>query len=170
MRYSLSPSLSPTRRKELAGLLDLNGAAPHPPYTHLIVLPASHAHNDATNDPTVKVVTDRWVDRSIVLGKCQPCVSFGLFSPVVYDRRVYFLNSSEQYYSPDPAMIFSGVVACATDVCRARVFLRVMPHITVILAFCTRLGGPVGRYHRTRRSMAHRSHPRRYPSFCPPTR
>lgn len=73
VHYSLSPSLSPTRRNELASVLDLNGAIPHPPYTHLI-LPASHAHRDATNDPTVKLITDRWVDRSIILGKCQPYV------------------------------------------------------------------------------------------------
>lgn len=86
--YSLSPSLSPTRRNELAAVLDLNGAAPHPPYTHLIAPPASHAHNNATGDPALKLVTDRWVDRSVVMGKRQPCVSLPLFFPVVYDSHV----------------------------------------------------------------------------------
>lgn len=80
--YSLSPSLAPTRRNELAAVLDLNGAAPHPPYTHLIAPAASHAHNDATNDPDVKLVTDRWVDRSVVMGKRQPCVSLFFLSDV----------------------------------------------------------------------------------------
>ncbi|KAG6371485.1 hypothetical protein JVT61DRAFT_9520 [Boletus reticuloceps] len=109
--YSLSPSLSPTRRNELAAVLDLNGAAPHPPYTHAVVPAATHAHNSATSDPTVKLVTDRWVDRSIVMGKRQP----------------------EQYYSPDPAMIFSGVVACATDLSVA--------DLEVLSAGITALGG-----------------------------
>jgi hypothetical protein len=118
--YSLAPSLSPTRRNELAAILDLNGAAPHPPYTHLIAPPASHAHNNATSDPAIKLVTERWVDRSVVMGKRQPCVYLPLF-PVVYD--VPSLGPSEQYYSPDPALIFSGVVACATDVRPLHIFL-----------------------------------------------
>ncbi|KAI9457707.1 hypothetical protein HD554DRAFT_2042292 [Boletus coccyginus] len=109
--YSLSPSLPPTRRNELAAVLDLNGAAPHPPYTHLISPSASHTHINATGDPAVKLVTDRWVDRSIVMGKRQP----------------------EQYYSPDPAMIFSGVVACATDLSVA--------DLEVLSAGITALGG-----------------------------
>lgn len=79
VRYSLSSSLSPTRRNELSAILDLNGAVSHPSYTHLIALPASHAHKNATNDPAVKLVTDRWVDRSVVMGKRQSCVSLLLF-------------------------------------------------------------------------------------------
>ncbi|KAI9463502.1 hypothetical protein HD554DRAFT_1320007 [Boletus coccyginus] len=46
-----------------------------------------------TSDPAVKLVTDRWVDHNIVMGKRQ----------------------HEQYYSLDPAMIFSGVIACPPD-------------------------------------------------------
>lgn len=131
VHYSLSQSLPPTRRKELAAVLDLNGAAPHPPYTHLIALPASHAHNNATNDPTVKLVTDRWVDRSVVMGKIQACVSLFFFFLPWRMTDASHLNPSEQYYSPDPAMIFSGVVACATDVGLPHVFLlvlRLTPH------------------------------------------
>jgi mediator of DNA damage checkpoint protein 1 len=156
VRYSLSPSLSPTRRTELANVLDLNGAAPLPPYTHLITLPASHAVH---NNEATKLVTDRWVDRSVVMGKLQSCVS--LLSPVYSDRH----SHSEQYYSPDPAMIFSSVVACATDV---RLSHLLAHHLTLGPAFCRRLGGPLRRYHRPWWSVAHRSHPRRHPSLCPP--
>ena len=120
VHYSLSSSLPPARRSELTSVLDLNGATPHPPYTHLIALTASHAHSNASKDPAVKLVTDRWVDRSVVLGKCQPCVATILFSLVLHVRPA---RLSEQYYSPDPAMIFTGVVACATDVRRHHVFL-----------------------------------------------
>lgn len=77
--YSLSPSLSPTRRNELSAILDLNGAAPHAPYTHLIAPTASHGLNNATTDPALKLVTDRWVDRSVVMGKRQPYVSLFFF-------------------------------------------------------------------------------------------
>ncbi|KAG9311151.1 hypothetical protein JVU11DRAFT_8217 [Chiua virens] len=111
VHYSLSQSISPARRNELTAILDLNGATSYPPHTHLITLPASHAHSDATNDPNLKLVTDRWVDRSVVMGKRQP----------------------EQYYSPDPAMIFSGVVACATDLVAA--------DLEVLSAGITALGG-----------------------------
>ncbi|KAH0826410.1 hypothetical protein J3R83DRAFT_5383 [Lanmaoa asiatica] len=133
VRYSLSPSLSPTRRTQLATVLDLNGAAPHPPYTHLIALPASHAHNNATNDPTVKLVTDHWVDRSVVMGKRQPYVSLLFFLLRRMTNTVPSLNPSEQYYSPDPAMIFSGVVACATDLS--------ITDLEVLSAGITALGG-----------------------------
>lgn len=57
---------------------------------------------------------EEWVDRSIVLGKRQLYVSsensdgIGRFSN-------YFI-CSVQYYSADPSMIFSGVVACDTGV------------------------------------------------------
>ncbi|EAU89078.2 hypothetical protein CC1G_11918 [Coprinopsis cinerea okayama7 len=43
--------------------------------------------------PKKWAVTPKWVERSVVLGKLQ----------------------SPQFFSPDPAMLFSGVVACATE-------------------------------------------------------
>ncbi|KAI6169597.1 hypothetical protein EDD17DRAFT_18835 [Pisolithus thermaeus] len=98
VHYTLSPSLPLSRRHELASILDLNGATSAGPHTHLIALGGSYSHHDKQSaesaNTTLKVVSDKWVDRSIVMGKIQ----------------------SEQYYSPDPAMIFSGTVACATDV------------------------------------------------------
>ncbi|KIK27824.1 hypothetical protein PISMIDRAFT_7822 [Pisolithus microcarpus 441] len=97
VHYILSPSLPPSRRHELASILDLNGATSVGPHTHLIALGGSYSHHDKqpveSANTNLKVVSDKWVDRSIVMGKIQ----------------------SEQYYSPDPAMIFSGTVACATD-------------------------------------------------------
>lgn len=48
-------------------------------------------------------------------------------------------DPSEQYYSPDPAMIFSGVVACAIDV---HLFFTFLAHLIMFPpAFCGRLGG-----------------------------
>ncbi|KAF9219682.1 hypothetical protein BS17DRAFT_788949 [Gyrodon lividus] len=114
VRYALSPSLPPTRRHELSSILDLNGATNAPPHTHLVALAASHAHNNHDvhkSNPTLKIVSDRWVDRSVIMGKIQP----------------------EQYYSPDPAMIFSGIVACATDLLAS--------DLEVLSAGITALGG-----------------------------
>ncbi|KAF8841436.1 hypothetical protein BDN67DRAFT_980341 [Paxillus ammoniavirescens] len=97
IHYTLSPSVPPTRRHELSSILDLNGATNAPPHTHLVALAGSHSFNDKPSadqpNATLKIVSDRWVDRSVIMGKIQP----------------------EQYYSPEPAMIFSGIVACATD-------------------------------------------------------
>lgn len=67
-------------------------------------------------------------------------------------------------------MIFSGVVACATDVCHTHILFALRVTSLFILAFCTRFGGPLGWDHRTRRSMAHRSHARCHTSLCPPAR
>ncbi|KAI6157358.1 hypothetical protein BKA82DRAFT_1000669 [Pisolithus tinctorius] len=115
VHYILSPSLPPHRRHELVSILDLNGATSVGPYTHLIALGGSYSHHDKQHaesaNTTLKVVSDKWVDRSIVMGKIQ----------------------SEQYYSPDPAMIFSGIVACATDLPTS--------DVEVLSAGVTALGG-----------------------------
>ncbi|KAI6000797.1 BRCT domain-containing protein [Pisolithus albus] len=115
VHYILSPSLPPSRRHELASILDLNGATSAGPHTHLIALGGSYSHHDKqpveSTNANLKVVSDKWVDRSIVMGKIQ----------------------SEQYYSPDPAMIFSGTVACATDLPAS--------DVEVLSAGITALGG-----------------------------
>ncbi|OAX40254.1 hypothetical protein K503DRAFT_714884 [Rhizopogon vinicolor AM-OR11-026] len=92
VHYVLSSSIPAEQRKELSGLLDLNGATSAPPHTHLIVLAGLHTQHEHVE--SLHVVSEVWVQRSIVLGKLQ----------------------LEQYYSPDPTMIFSGIVACATDI------------------------------------------------------
>ncbi|KAH7904938.1 hypothetical protein BJ138DRAFT_847927, partial [Hygrophoropsis aurantiaca] len=112
--YLLSPSLTPARRTDLKSILELNGALP-------ASAKSSRLSHIVTNTPNfdgardikegVKVISDKWVDRSVIMGKLQP----------------------EQYYSPDPAMLFSGVVACATDIPG--------PDLEVLSAGVTALGG-----------------------------
>ncbi|KAG6333418.1 hypothetical protein ID866_5668 [Astraeus odoratus] len=115
VHYLLSPSLPPSRRHELKSILDLNGAAAVGPHTHVITLSGSNSHSDKLEEQSgknvLKVVSDKWVDRSVIMGKMQP----------------------EQYYSPDPAMIFSGIVACATDLPAS--------DVEVLSAGVTALGG-----------------------------
>jgi hypothetical protein len=76
IHYTLSPSVPPTRRHELSSILDLNGATNAPPHTHLVALAGSHSLNDKLSadqpNATLKIVSDRWVDRSVVMGKIQP--------------------------------------------------------------------------------------------------
>lgn len=84
VHYILSSSIPAAQRKELSGLLDLNGATSAPPHTHLIALAGSHTQHEHAG--SLHIVSGMWVQRSIVLGKLQ----------------------LEQYYSPDPTMIFFG--------------------------------------------------------------
>ncbi|KAG2338757.1 hypothetical protein BDR05DRAFT_918059 [Suillus weaverae] len=109
VHYVLSSSIPAEQRKELSGLLDLNGATSAPPHTHLIALAGSHTQHEHAG--SLHVVSGMWVQRSIVLGKLQ----------------------LEQYYSPDSTMIFSGIVACATDLSPS--------DLEVLSAGITSLGG-----------------------------
>jgi hypothetical protein len=109
VHYVLSSSIPAEQRKELSGLLDLNGATSAPPHTHLVALAGSHTQHEHAG--SLHVVSGMWVHRSIVLGKLQ----------------------LEQYYSPDPTMIFSGIVACATDLSPS--------DLEVLSAGITSLGG-----------------------------
>ncbi|KAG1890685.1 BRCT domain-containing protein [Suillus fuscotomentosus] len=89
VHYALSSSIQPGRHKELSALLDLHGATSAPPPTHIIALAGSHIQGEY--EGSLHVVSDMWYE--------------GIDGQYV----------SERYYSPDPIMIFSGVVACATD-------------------------------------------------------
>ncbi|KIJ92959.1 hypothetical protein K443DRAFT_684887 [Laccaria amethystina LaAM-08-1] len=95
VRYFLSSSLPQDRQDDLRQVLGSNGAtaaAKLKDATHIIT--NSHRFEGSGEvEAGVNVVTDQWVDRSLVLGKMQ----------------------QPQFYSPDPAMIFSGVVACAAE-------------------------------------------------------
>ncbi|KNZ74024.1 BRCT-containing protein 1 [Termitomyces sp. J132] len=102
VRYSLSTSLSESRINELSHVLDSNGAScvqsiDDAALTHFITNSNSFEgwQEIATREEEgyLVVVTDKWVDKSLILGKLQ--------------------HSS--FYSADPAMIFSGVVACAAE-------------------------------------------------------
>ncbi|THV02405.1 hypothetical protein K435DRAFT_717243 [Dendrothele bispora CBS 962.96] len=113
VKYHLSESLSSEAVARLAHVLNTNGATRAQSLqdaTHVIT--NSNRFEGWQNIPdTITVVTEKWVDRSMVLGKPQ--------SPVTY--------------SPDPAMIFSGVVGCATDIQDS--------DVEIISAGITALGG-----------------------------
>ncbi|KAI0056886.1 hypothetical protein BV25DRAFT_1813329 [Artomyces pyxidatus] len=95
VKFYCAPSFPPERQAQIAVLLDANGATASPldQATHIITN-ASEYEGYQNAKEGVAVVTDSWVDRSLILGKLQ----------------------QPQYYSPDPAMLFSGVVASSTDI------------------------------------------------------
>jgi hypothetical protein len=69
VHYVISSSIPPEQRKELSDLLDLNGATSAPPHTHLIALAGSHTQHEHVG--SLHVVSEMWVQRSIILGKLQ---------------------------------------------------------------------------------------------------
>ncbi|KLO16256.1 hypothetical protein SCHPADRAFT_901651 [Schizopora paradoxa] len=96
VRYFLPHSLTAERRDELTKILNANGgeeAARLDVATHVIT--NSHVFEGYQNvSENVAVVTDFWVDRSVVLGKVQ----------------------NVRIYSADPVKIFSGVTACTSEI------------------------------------------------------
>ncbi|KDQ49612.1 hypothetical protein JAAARDRAFT_165491 [Jaapia argillacea MUCL 33604] len=112
VRYHLPSCWPPHRATELATILDANGASEVAldEATHVITNSNWFEDWQSVGDD-VHIVTDNWVDRSLILGKLQP----------------------PQFYSADPAMIFSGVVASAADLPPA--------DLEVICAGITALGG-----------------------------
>ncbi|KAI0292334.1 hypothetical protein B0F90DRAFT_1770582 [Multifurca ochricompacta] len=112
INFFCSSTLSEKRKDELTLLLKHNGAQPAPleEATHVITLSLDYEGQDHAKEGCV-AVTDYWVDRSLILGKLQ----------LVH------------HFSPDPAMLFSGVVACATDL--------VPSDVEVLSAGFTALGG-----------------------------
>lgn len=95
IRYHLPSSWPEPRRNDLIKLIEANGGSPATDIldaTHIVT--NTHQFERWKEVPEEKaVVTDEWVERCVTLQKLQPT----------------------QFYSADPAMIFSGVVACATD-------------------------------------------------------
>jgi hypothetical protein len=100
----------------------------------------------------------------MVLGKRQAYV----VSSFIYTQ--YITNatlSRTQHYSADPAMIFSGVVACATDVrppLRCLIFKH--PPVYLLLAPYNRPRNPLCGNHRPRWAMAHRPNEGRDAPLC----
>ncbi|TFK17473.1 hypothetical protein FA15DRAFT_761050 [Coprinopsis marcescibilis] len=100
IHYHLPPSLPPHSRELVKHLLDRNGGqeAELPDVDYIITdTNRFEGWQDLVlSSPSKKLkqkaVTLTWVKHSAILGKMQPA----------------------QFYSPDPAMLFSGVVACAT--------------------------------------------------------
>ena len=99
IRFYISLTLRPELCEQLANVLSDAGAiavkADDPSLTHFVTnsLPNDDALESLPDDTAARLVTPTWVERSLVLGAPQPPDS----------------------YSPDPAHIFSGVTATATD-------------------------------------------------------
>ncbi|KAK0461234.1 uncharacterized protein EV420DRAFT_1531024 [Desarmillaria tabescens] len=99
IKYFLPSSFPEDRAAELRLGLNQNGAVAVDSMKE-----ATHIITDTNRfecwqdvDDTVAVVKDLWVDRSLTMGKLQRTA----------------------YYSPDPAFLFSGVVACSADLSAA---------------------------------------------------
>ncbi|KAI0271257.1 hypothetical protein BC834DRAFT_966777 [Gloeopeniophorella convolvens] len=112
IKFFCTSTLSEDRRTELALLLQHNGAksVSLEDATHIVTLADDFEGRDNVREETA-LVTDYWVDRSLILGRLQ----------------------LSQHFSPDPCMLFSGVVACATDLTPS--------DIEVLSAGITALGG-----------------------------
>ncbi|KAI0328357.1 hypothetical protein GY45DRAFT_1326498 [Cubamyces sp. BRFM 1775] len=102
--YYVSETLPQGQRDQLKEVLDARGATPvatvtDPKLTHFIT--SSIALEDFVEalpeDSPAHVVTPRWAERSAILASLQ----------------------DPEYYSPDPAYLFSGVTAAATDLSQA---------------------------------------------------
>ncbi|THH15096.1 hypothetical protein EW146_g5335 [Bondarzewia mesenterica] len=110
--YYISPSGTPEHRLANSRLLEVNGAPPAPlTEATYIITDVFDFEGWSSIRKDAKVVTEYWLERTILLGKVQPA----------------------QYYSPDPAMLFSGVVACASDLSTS--------DLEVLSAGITALGG-----------------------------
>ncbi|OSD06683.1 hypothetical protein PYCCODRAFT_1382487 [Trametes coccinea BRFM310] len=102
--YYISETLPPKQREQLKEVLDTRGAQPvsstsDPSLTHFITssIPIEDFVEGVPEDTDVHIVTPRWVERSAILASLQDA----------------------EYYSADPAHLFSGVTAAATDLSRA---------------------------------------------------
>ena len=99
VRYYVSLALPAEQREQLASVLDAAGATAvkvdDPSLTHFIThsLPNDDVLEPLPEDTAAHLVTSTWVERSRSLNAPQP----------------------PEYYSPDPAQLFSGVTATATD-------------------------------------------------------
>ncbi|KAI0344360.1 hypothetical protein BDW22DRAFT_1355739 [Trametopsis cervina] len=97
--YFLSRTLPPEQRVQLSQVLDLNGGqavdSTDRKLTHYVTtsLPGSDSLESLAEHSQAQLVTPLWVERTLVLGVAQEAA----------------------HYSPDPSMLFSGVVATSCD-------------------------------------------------------
>lgn len=112
IKFFCSSTLSENRRLDLTSSLERNGAesVPLEEATHIITHSLDYEGQDRAKGGSV-TITDYWAERSLILGRLQLV----------------------QHFSPDPSMLFSGVVACATDL--------VPSDVEVLSAGITALGG-----------------------------
>ncbi|OCH87294.1 hypothetical protein OBBRIDRAFT_837516 [Obba rivulosa] len=117
VHYFLSATFSADERDTLTELLDEEGAIAtpldYPALTHFVcnTSPSDDTLEALPSDSPAHIVTPQWIKRSRVLGSQQP----------------------PEYYSPDPAMLFSGITATATDLSSA--------DMELLSAAITALGG-----------------------------
>ncbi len=115
--YYLSETLTLDKRNELTEVLDTHGGTPvsitDPRLTHFITasLPLEEFVESPPEDSQAHIVTPFWVERSAILESPQ----------------------DPDYYSADPAFLFSGIVAAATDLSKS--------DCELISAAVTALGG-----------------------------
>ena len=101
--YHISETIPLEKRNELSDTLDTRGATPvsvsDPRLTHFITssLALEDFVESLPDDSAADTVTPRWVERSSILGSPQ----------------------NPEYYSLDPAFLFSGVTAAATGLPKA---------------------------------------------------
>ncbi|KAF8268967.1 hypothetical protein EI94DRAFT_1726344 [Lactarius quietus] len=112
IKFFCTSTLSEDRSLDLTSSLERNGAesVPLEEATHIITLSLDYEGQDRAKGGSF-TVTDYWAERSLILGRLQLV----------------------QHFSPDPSMLFSGVVACATDL--------VPSDVEVLSAGITALGG-----------------------------
>ncbi|KAJ7287447.1 BRCT domain-containing protein [Mycena rebaudengoi] len=113
VRYYLPETLSSKRSSWISQALDSNGAQQAKSIdsaTHIITNSSRFAGWQDL-DGTAAVISDVWVERTLLLGELQPC----------------------HFYSVDPSMLFSGVVACPSGLSAQ--------DVTIISAGVTALGG-----------------------------
>ncbi|KAJ6499219.1 hypothetical protein C8R45DRAFT_821020 [Mycena sanguinolenta] len=97
VEYYLPETLPEERRLHLKHTIEGNGgqkAATIKSATHIIT--NSHRFEGWQDIDEGKIVSDFWVDRSMILGEPLPWVPY------------------QEFYSADPAKVFSGVVACGS--------------------------------------------------------
>lgn len=97
--FFMSRTLAVDQSKQLSKVLSMNGGLSVPlsddRLTHYITnsYPEEDSLEAPPEDSNVHVVTTKWVERSLVLSTIQ----------------------DPAFYSPDPAMLFSGIIATSTD-------------------------------------------------------
>ncbi|KAI0935547.1 hypothetical protein AcV5_003952 [Taiwanofungus camphoratus] len=117
VRYHISLAVGAEQRRQLTDVLNAEGAEAvlltDSALTHFVTtsLPADDVIEALPPDSTAHLVTPVWVERSRILGSQQP----------------------PEFYSPDPALLFSGIVAAATDLSKA--------DLELLSAAITALGG-----------------------------
>ncbi|KAK7677914.1 hypothetical protein QCA50_019104 [Cerrena zonata] len=117
--YAISDLIEDNKRRQLAALLNANGAQAVPPndptLSHFITTALPHTKSQSLDglpsDTHAHLVTPLWVERTIIINSVQDPAN----------------------HSPDPALLFSSITAAATDLAPS--------DLEVLSAGITALGG-----------------------------